>query len=55
MFCILREDSRLSCIIIWFTHGTVIAEPLLPRLDNLCTGDVDGDQEHQAGPHQPLA
>ena len=38
------------------THGAVIAEPLLPGLDDLRVGDVDeGEQEHQAGPHQPLA
>ena len=41
---------------MFITHGTVIAEPLLPGLDDLRTGDVDaGDQEHQAGPHHPRA
>ena len=46
----------MPCCIMIITHCTVIAEPLLPGLDDLRTGDVDaGDQEHQAGPHHPLA
>mgnify|MGYP007015532182 CR=1 FL=1 len=44
------------CIMILITHGTVIAEPLLPGLDDLRAGDVDaGDQKHQAGAHHPRA
>ena len=56
----LRFPWHLRLLFIFMmytlTHGAVVAEPLLPGLDDLRAGDVDeGEEEHQAGPHHSLA